>query len=92
MAGGVYHLESTIELNEQDSGLTIQNQDSDEVWISGGKLINPKWSTQGNFSVTDLDEEAVYGLRINGQRAIRARYPNANPEEGFGSSLKAKGY
>ena len=31
------------------------------------------------------------GLRIDGVRAIRARYPNANPEtQGFGSTLTAK--
>lgn len=31
------------------------------------------------------------GLRVNGVRAIRARYPNANPEvDGFASSLRAK--
>ena len=28
------------------------------------------------------------GLRINGQRAIRARFPNADPELGFGSDLR----
>ena len=28
------------------------------------------------------------GLRVNGMRAIRARYQNANPEMGFGSELK----
>ena len=32
----------------------------------------------------------IPGLRVNNTRAIRARYPNANPElDGFGSSLEA---
>ena len=32
----------------------------------------------------------ITGLRINGNRGIRARYPNANPEiDGFGSTLTA---
>lgn len=32
----------------------------------------------------------ITGLRVNGGRAIRARYPNANPEtQGFGSTLQA---
>ncbi len=31
----------------------------------------------------------VYGVRENGNRLIRARYPNANPELGFGSTLQA---
>jgi len=42
--------------------------------------------------VADIDEDEIKGLRINGRRAIRARYPNADPEKGFGSSLKAKDY
>jgi hypothetical protein len=32
---------------------------------------------------------SVAGLRANGARMIRARYPNANPEGGFGSNLLA---
>ena len=42
--------------------------------------------------VTDLKESNVKGLRVNGKRAIRARYPNADPEFGFQSELKANGY
>ena len=34
----------------------------------------------------------VAGLRENGNRMIRARYPNANPELGFGSTLTAAGW
>ena len=35
----------------------------------------------------------IYGLRVNGQRGIRARYPNGNPEtDGFGSELKPLSY
>lgn len=44
-----------------------------------------------NIYVADLSGiVSVPGLRINGKRAIRARYPNADPETGFGSNLEAK--
>jgi len=45
-----------------------------------------------NIYVADLSAykfSSVPGLRIDGVRAIRARYPNANPEFGFGSDLQA---
>lgn len=48
-----------------------------------------------NIYVADLTGQGVTsipGLRQDGQRAIRARFPNANPELGFGSSLNANGW
>eukprot|EP01083_Nonionella_stella_P085976 238584_1 len=37
---------------------------------------------------TNITNNDILGLRIDGHRAIRARYPNANPEiDGFGSNL-----
>jgi hypothetical protein len=75
---------------------------SEEVWISGGVSIAPAWKpfrvTKGaNVYVADLSPwvprgAGVYGLRENGNRMIRARYPNANPEHGFGSTLLAKAW
>lgn len=35
---------------------------------------------------------SVHGLRADGLRMIRARYPNANPEFGFGSDLNANSW
>ena len=97
---GTYYLTDTIALNTQDKGLTIQNYNDEEVWISGGKVIMPKWekydvdaSKKTNIYKADLSSQGidtVSGLRINTKRAIRARYPNADPELGFGSSLKAE--
>ena len=98
---GTFYLSETINLNSADSGLTIMNYQNEEVWISGAKLIDPQWtavSTSGgkNIYVTDLSKEKfdeILGLRINGKRSIRARYPNADPElQGFGSRLKAKSW
>ena len=97
---GTYYLTDTITLNTQDKGLTIQNYNDEEVWISGGKVITPTWekfdvdaSKKTNIYKADLSSQGidtVPGLRINTKRAIRARYPNADPELGFGSGLKAE--
>ena len=49
------------------------------------------YSSRGpNIYVADMSTSGISsipGLRVNGARAIRARYPNANPEMGFGSTL-----
>ena len=97
---GTFYLADTIMLNEKDSGLTIQNYPNEEVVISGGTIIKPIWqaadvseSRATNIYKADLSSQvdSVMGLRVDGARAIRARYPNANPEtDGFASSLKAK--
>lgn len=38
--------------------------------------------------LSGLNIQTVPGLRINSRRAIRARFPNADPELGFGSELR----
>ena len=54
-------------------------------------LEAPIWKPLGSAGVfaTDLTGQlgAVPGLRLNGGRAIRARYPNFDPENGFGPGL-----
>ena len=40
---GTFYLTETIELGSKDKGLTIQNYQMEEVWISGGMVITPKW-------------------------------------------------
>lgn len=59
--------------------------------------VYKKMSNNLNIYVTPIDTsknslspEGITGLRVNGSRAIRARYPNADPEYGFGSNLKAE--
>ena len=96
---GTHYLMETIQLNSKDKGLTIQNYQNEVAWISGGKLLTPKWekynvdsSKKTNIYKADLSSDnidTIPGLRVNMKRAIRARYPNADPELGFGSSLTA---
>jgi hypothetical protein len=52
-------------------------------------------SPQKNIYVANLASygfSTINGLRADGLRMIRARYPNANPEFGFGSNLNANGW
>ena len=100
LRAGTFYLTEPIRLDAQDSGLTIQNYQDEEVWISGGKVLVPNWkefnvdpSQKTNIYMADISLqgiESMPGLRVNTARAIRARYPNADPELGFGSSLNAQ--
>ena len=97
---GTFYLTETVELDSRDKGLTIQNYQTEEVWISGGRVITPTWEKydvdpskdiniyQADMSLYGLGE--ISGLRIDTKRGIRARYPNADPEMGFGSRLVAE--
>ena len=97
---GTFYITDTIQLGPKDSGLTIMNYQSEEVWISGAKRITTKWtpvSTSGgkNIYMADISSEGlreILGLRVNGKRGIRARYPNADPELGFGSEVRANSW
>ena len=96
---GTFYLTETIELGTQDKGVTIQNYKMEEVWISGGKVITPKWHKHDvhqkkktniyKAELSSLGIDSIPGLRVNTKRAIRARYPNADPELGFGSQVLA---
>lgn len=99
LRSGTFYLTDTIVLNNKDSGLTIQNYPNEGVTVSGGKVIKPTWEAVNtanlmNIYKADLSSQGIdsmTGFRMDGMRATRARYPNANPEiQGFASSLKAK--
>ena len=92
---GTYYLSSTIHLNNLDSNLEISNYNNEYVNISGAiPLDNIEWKFYGNsrknhgiyytkINKTRLNINTIYGLRINGYRGIRARYPNVISEETF---------
>eukprot|EP01084_Bolivina_argentea_P256721 432330_1 len=100
---GKYYLNNTLYLTSSDSNLIITNYQNDKVEISGAVPISKtdcKWQLykQGSngkniykCSLTkSVNISTIPGLRYNNSRAIRARYPNANPEiDGFGSKLFA---
>ena len=102
LRAGTYFQPDPVVLGAQDSGLTIQSYDGETAWLSGAKKLAPAWkpfNTSGQpLFVADLAGQiaelggSIPGLRVNGLRAVRARYPNFDPEVGFGSDLSAAGY
>lgn len=88
---GIYYLNETLMITEKDSNLTIQNYKGEKVEISGATpLQNLKWkvhdlSNNKNIWVTELHKKTLLngvmtGLRYDGKRGIRARWPNGDPE------------
>ena len=104
MREGTYYLQETLYFTAYDSNLIIKSYNGENVAVSGATpLKDLKWTvykkmsnnlniyqTPIDLTKNNISMDGITGLRVNGSRAIRARYPNANPEQGFGSSLKAQ--
>ena len=90
---GTYYIQQTIKLNHLDSNLLLKPYKDENVNISGAvPLNNLNWRQYGTKNgnkvfYTTIDTNAnifnFAGLRINGYRGIRARYPNVESEETF---------
>lgn len=87
---------ATIVLTPQDSHLTLSAFPGEEVWVSGAAPLpaSTAWSkvnASGNVWAATFNHDTfpngITALRAGTNRLIRARFPNANPEYGFGSSL-----
>ena len=68
------------------SHVTISSHAGERATLSGAVLIKPKWTRWAarpnqNIWRTPIANASLTfaGLRVDGQRAIRARYPNADP-------------
>eukprot|EP01052_Picozoa_sp_SAG31_P032023 SAG31_NODE_3465_length_4243_cov_8.202220_6_plen_133_part_00 len=82
---GTHYVSETIHLGPSDSGLTLRNADGERAVLSGGKLLSPAWKASnacaGCFEASLHGQvTGVPGLRKDGVREIRARYPNHDPE------------
>ena len=87
---GTYYLEHTVMLSPADSGLTIAGYKDEAPVISGGKLYKFSWKPYSSklypdlkmfvANLTDQSPLPFNQLFIDGRRAVRARYPNGNPE------------
>ena len=98
---GTYYLSESLELNAVDSGLTVMGYNGEKVMISGGKLYKFDWKPydsklypDAKIFMTDLSDQSPVPftqLFINGRRAVRARYPNGNPET-MGAHTNPSGY
>jgi hypothetical protein len=93
-AAGTYALESTLELRPEDSGtaqfpITWKAAPGAKVVWCGGRAIPQKWSKgEGGVwqvDLTDVGPDAwnFRQLFVNGKRAIRARFPNADAPNPF---------
>ena len=91
---GTYYIKETIYFTEMDSNLLIKSYQDEYVNISGAiPLNNLQWKYYGtsrinnnkiySAKITNNSIDNVYGLRINGFRGIRARYPNIISQETF---------
>eukprot|EP00035_Acanthoeca_spectabilis_P012614 m.227837 g.227837 ORF g.227837 m.227837 type:complete len:815 (+) comp15667_c0_seq10:79-2523(+) len=85
MAPGVYRLNKTLVLGPEQSGTSI-TAPSGGVTITGAKLLTVDWQLVTTahgvkaYSAAVPAGITIDALRVGGQRATRARFPNANPE------------
>jgi hypothetical protein len=85
LRAGTHHLITAIELGPEDSGLRIANFPGEMVELSGGVPIAPVWKKSslcgaGCFEALLPMIASIPGLRRNGVREIRARWPNFDEE------------
>eukprot|EP01084_Bolivina_argentea_P267281 453658_1 len=96
---GKHYLPNTIYLNSYDNNTIITNYNNEFADLSGAIPIKCQWKLykQGengkniySCQVNDKNITEITGLRVNGKRGVRSRYPNViSPEiSGFGSSIK----
>ena len=91
LQGGDYFLSSTFTLDNNDSGLNgydviyqAASATSPPVFHGGRKIPDDAWTRFGSLwgvSLQNLFPGETFNFRqlyVNGQRATRARYPNAN--------------
>ena len=85
---GTYHTD-TVQIGKEHSGLTIQNAAGAAVTVSGGvplSIAASDWKPdplKPGRMVADLKGKGITemtGLRLDGQRSIRAKYPDGNME------------
>jgi hypothetical protein len=88
LKGGTYYTKGVV-LTPAHSDLTIQNDAGAEVTVSGAVPVTnskDKWSIVNKATNTwKLDTKgqglpAEFGMRVGSKRAIRAKYPNGDPE------------
>ncbi len=94
---GTHYFTETIELDASDSGLSFQNYNGEEVWLSGATKVadKAKWvkhATKPNVWMLNCSLNEAVGLRIDRSRAVRARYPNwCTSEETLPSGYRCVG-
>eukprot|EP01060_Flectonema_neradi_P018001 TRINITY_DN2481_c0_g1_i1.p1 TRINITY_DN2481_c0_g1~~TRINITY_DN2481_c0_g1_i1.p1 ORF type:complete len:221 (+),score=52.70 TRINITY_DN2481_c0_g1_i1:43-663(+) len=71
LRAGTHYLTETVQITAENSGLTIQNYNGEEVVVSGGKKLDAKWSPYNindgnNMYVTDVaDVDYAWGFQVS---------------------------
>lgn len=100
---GTHYIPKMIQFGSEDSNLLLTNYNNEHVILSAGIPLDGcswkkyKHDSDGlHFYQCKLPENStisdITGLRVNGKRMIRARYPNGDPEYypcGFCSNVTA---
>eukprot|EP00039_Didymoeca_costata_P002357 m.59603 g.59603 ORF g.59603 m.59603 type:complete len:982 (-) comp11259_c0_seq3:95-3040(-) len=88
MKAGVYRTAGIV-LTTEHNGLTIQNFNGENVVVSGAVPVEnhqEKWTLHNKETNTwklDMEGQGIteeFGMRVGTQRAVRAKFPNGNPE------------
>ncbi|WP_054563375.1 PDZ domain-containing protein [Pseudoalteromonas sp. UCD-33C] len=82
---GTYYLSKTIQLDHEYSGNQEQPfifaaEQGSRVVLSGAKPLSVVWQRDGELLKAVIESDGFDQLFINGQKQIRARYPNYDPE------------
>ena len=81
---GTHYLSEQLVISPKHNGLTLASYPGEEATVSGGKVLDVKWTsynTKGDSNIWVADvkgqaDDGIVGLQLNGKRATRARYPN----------------
>ena len=78
-AEGTYYLPQTVRFTAQDDNVTFRAEQEGKVVLSGGSLLQLKWSPYKNgiFIASVAPKTEIDQLYINGVRQRMARFPNA---------------
>ena len=90
LGGGIHVLAETLHLGPEHSNCSFVSAPGEKATLTGAVPLDLDWkefdvstATGHNIYVAAVGSNVddILGLRVNGGRAIRARYPNSNPEE-----------
>ena len=88
LRAGVHHLSQTIALDTRDNGLTVQNYEGEEAWLSGGVPLHTewkRWQPAGGEAAASCEAQCkkVRQLRpvrrLHHQRLDQPRHPPHRP-------------
>eukprot|EP01043_Picozoa_sp_COSAG02_P007491 COSAG02_NODE_224_length_28285_cov_39.533066_20_plen_407_part_00 len=82
---GTHYIAGPLNLGPEDSGLHISNFPGEEAKLTGAVPLDPQWSPSaacgaGCFQASLPSVSSIPGLRRDGVREIRARWPNFDEE------------